>query len=62
MELRKSKAKLVEAGIKQSDLAKKLGVSQAAVSRVVSGQIRSKRIERTIARELGRYRTKQAPR
>jgi transcriptional regulator with XRE-family HTH domain len=50
---RKRKARLVEAGIKQRDIARKLNVSEVAVSNVISGKIRSRRIEEAVAEEVG---------
>jgi len=62
MELRKSKAKLVEYGIQQKVIAEKAEVSEAAVSKWCNNKIRSKHIARVVRQELGKYRTKQAPR
>lgn len=36
---------LIKARVKQSEIAEKAGVSQAAVSRVVNGKLKSKHIE-----------------
>ncbi len=49
---RSIKALLVEAGIKQVDLAKQLSVDPSAVSAIVSGRKRSRRIRLAIARAL----------
>lgn len=46
------KALLVRRGIQQQAIARKLRVSRVAVSHVVSGHRRSKRIENHIARLL----------
>lgn len=61
MNQRKRKAKLIEAGVKQKDLAQKLHVSEAAISQVVSGKIKSRRIEAAIGQAIGRKHTRQAP-
>jgi transcriptional regulator with XRE-family HTH domain len=49
---RSIKALLVEAGIKQVDLARQLGVDPSAVSVILSGRKRSRRIRLAIARAL----------
>lgn len=41
-------------GIKQGDIAKKLGVSQPAISQVLMGKIDSKKIKKEVARKLRR--------
>lgn len=50
--IRNIKALLIEAGIKQVDLARQLGVDPSAVSAIVSGRKRSRRIRLAIARVL----------
>jgi len=47
------KAKLVLAGVKQSELADQLNVSPAAISMVMNDKIRSQRIEEAISAALG---------
>ena len=51
---REIKALLILKGIKQVDIANRLGVSRAAVSVVVSGKGSSRRIKETIAKILNR--------
>lgn len=51
---RSIKSLMVLCGINQRIIAKKLGVSHAAVSQVISGKISSERIKREIARSLGK--------
>lgn len=51
---REIRAELIRLGIRQTELATKLGVSTAAVARVIRRQSRSKRIEKLIARVLNR--------
>jgi len=47
------KAFLVQAGIKQSDIARRLRVSPTTVCLIVSGKKKSARVRREIARQLG---------
>ena len=46
------KASLILKGIKITDIARELGVTQGAVSRVIAGNLRSKRIQERIAELL----------
>ena len=48
------KAELARRGVRQSDIARALDVSDTAVSDVVIGRSRSARIEQAIAAALGR--------
>lgn len=51
---RERKAELVLKGIKQADIARRLGVAPTHVSDVVYGRRRSVRVEKAIAEALGR--------
>ena len=51
---RQRKAALVLAGIRQSDIARRVGVAQTHVSDVIHGRRRSRRVEAAIADALGR--------
>ena len=51
---RELKALWILRGIKQADIASRLSVSRAAISIVVSGKGRSRRIQAAIAAELGK--------
>ena len=51
------KVLLLRHGVTQAAIARTLKVSEAAVSRVISGKQRSRRIERAIARRIGKKRT-----
>jgi transcriptional regulator with XRE-family HTH domain len=53
MEPKFIKARLIEMGIGQTSIAKKLGISPQAVTRVLYGQSRSRRIEDAIAESTG---------
>jgi len=44
---------MLRKGITQAEIARRLGVSSATVSLVVSGRMRSRRVEQTIAEALG---------
>ena len=48
------KIELLKRGIKQADIARRLGVSRSAVSHVISGRGRSARIEKYIRRLIAR--------
>jgi len=50
---RKIKARLVEAGIQQIDIARELGLSRCYVSGVVNGTHFNRRIEARVAELLG---------
>jgi|LSQX01.1.fsa_nt_gb predicted transcriptional regulator len=52
MNPRQIRAALVLKGIRQVEIAKGLGVTEVAVSRVISGQLRSARIERAVAKAI----------
>ena len=47
------KARLLEAGIKQVDIARQIGVDPSAVSAIIAGRKRSRRVREAIARALG---------
>lgn len=47
------KSKLVSRGIKQTDIARDILVSRQAVGRVISGKIRSERIQKAVSVALG---------
>ncbi|OUN00482.1 MAG: hypothetical protein BAA04_08260 [Firmicutes bacterium ZCTH02-B6] len=51
---REIRAALILRGVKQRDVAQELGVSEAIVSQVISRKRTSERIERAIARAIGR--------
>lgn len=51
-ERNKIKAKLVEAGITQTEIATSLSVTLSAVSKTVAGKTVSKRIQAEVARRL----------
>jgi predicted transcriptional regulator len=53
MKAREIKAQMVLKGITQRSIAKKLGITQPAISLVISRAIKSKRIESFLAQELG---------
>lgn len=46
-------ARMAELGISQSELARKIGVSQQAIGKLVKGQVQTSRHLHVIARELG---------
>lgn len=48
------KAALVLKQIKQSDIAKRLGVTRQTVNAVIAGRNKSKRVRRAIAKAIGR--------
>ncbi len=52
MTVKEIKIKFIERDIKQSHIARKLEVSEAAICRVISGKSKSRRIQETIARLL----------
>jgi transcriptional regulator with XRE-family HTH domain len=52
MEPNEIKALMVLKGIKQSDIAKQLGIKRSSVCGVVSGQHPSRRVQKAIARAL----------
>lgn len=45
---REVKKKLIDLGLSQSDIARRLGVSRAAVSACIAGRLRSAKIEAAI--------------
>ena len=47
---------MLRRGITQAEIARRLGVSGATVSLVVSGKMKSRRVEQTIAEALGLLR------
>lgn len=51
---REIRAELILRGINQRSIADQLGVSESAVSHVISGRKRSDRIRRAVARALGK--------
>lgn len=51
---RQRKAALVLKGVKQADIARRLGVAPTHVSDVIYGRRRSARVEEAIAEALGR--------
>lgn len=54
MNPREIRAQLILRGIRQQDIADQLGVRASSVSQVIDRKARSARIERAIARAIGR--------
>ena len=50
---RRRRALMIQAGVTQAEIARRLMVTPAAVSRVVNGHAKSARIQTYIARRLG---------
>lgn len=53
MRPRTIKAKLVQKGIKQADIARQLHVSRQSVNKTISGIIKSDKIESAISKAIG---------